>query len=161
VAKQQTRTKAEWAAIISAFKKSGLSQAEFCRDKGINVKTLGNHLRGSSVRPRGHRSDEDWLAMISAQQSSGLSQSAWCREHGIKPSSMTTAARRLATKNHEDTKTSWIELNLPTESVMPMERSERADYGIRIRCSNVEIEISSNYPDEKLVSLIGKLVSIC
>jgi lambda repressor-like predicted transcriptional regulator len=71
------RTPAEWADIVAAFKKSGQTQASFCREHGINEKTLGAHVRGrESVKPMIKRSAEEWRTLITEQRSSGIYRNA-------------------------------------------------------------------------------------
>jgi|GEM_PF-4898186 len=44
------KTNAEWADIVSKFKQSGQTQVQFCKEHGINPKTLGNRLRDNAGR---------------------------------------------------------------------------------------------------------------
>lgn len=49
------RSSSEWAALLRSYHRSDLTQAEFCRRKGITVASLGYHLRRD--RPVGPVSD--------------------------------------------------------------------------------------------------------
>jgi len=158
------RTEDEWEEIIAAYKESGQSQAAFCRDRGLSAKTLGANMRknrlreGSTKKASGHRSNEEWAHLISEQSASGMNRAAWCRIHGISPDSMFSAERRITAQNQDKPDSEWIEFKLGAETVDPPEKASGDNWGIRIRGGDLDIEVSADYPVEKLAVLIGKLV---
>ena len=158
------RTKAEWAEIIDAFKKSGQTQTAFCREHGLSAKTLGFHVRsgmeqGKAKKPI-QRSEETWTALISQQRASGMNRHAWCIKHGVSPDSMTSAEKRLMARPQDASDSGWMEFNLAKVRVPPP-RNENANWGIRIRKEDLDIEVSTDYPVENLATLIERLVKQC
>jgi hypothetical protein len=54
-----TRTKEEWAAEIAAYKASGVTQTQFARERGIDVRRFNYHLlraQGGDSKPEVARS---------------------------------------------------------------------------------------------------------
>jgi len=51
------RTDQEWASIVGAFRRSGLSQVAFCRRRGLALSTFRLRLAaaGGGAAPRGQR----------------------------------------------------------------------------------------------------------
>ena len=158
------RTKEEWEEIIAAYKESGQSQSVFCREHGLSVKTLGANIRkgrvkeGSTKKPLVQRSTEEWARLISEQRASGMNRAAWCRKHGVSPDSMLSAARRMTSQNQDERDSEWIEFSLGAKVVTSPEKTSGENWGIRIRGGDMDIEVSADYPVEKLAVLIGKLV---
>ncbi|MCL1810573.1 MAG: hypothetical protein FWG42_12530 [Clostridiales bacterium] len=156
------RTPAEWADIVEAFKRSGQTQASFCREHGINEKTLGAHVRGrESVKPMIKRSAEEWRTLITEQRSSGINRNAWCKKKGISPDSMTSAEKRLGVKTQPSLKPEWVEFSPEAEITKLSRQKAAASWGVKIRGGNIEIEVDADYPVEKLVILIERLVKQC
>ena len=155
------QTKAEWAEIVEAFKNSGQTQVDFCRKHGLNAKTLGFHVRGSSEQKQKKRSSQEWSVLIDKQKSSGMSRLAWCKANGINEKAMRTAERRLLIQSQMVSGPKWIELGSSVEAEVIATTQEKVSCGVRILGKNLEIEISSEYPVEKLAALIGKLVNLC
>jgi transposase-like protein len=89
------RTKAQWAEIIEEYKKSGQTMASWCRENGVNAKTMGNYVNAGKVK-RKVRTLYEWGVLFEKQKSSGMSISGWCRENGVKEKAMRTAASKLA-----------------------------------------------------------------
>jgi len=148
------RTKAEWAKIVEEYKKSGQTQAAFCKEHELNPKTLGAHVRAGQSK----RSTKDWAALIKSQKTSGLTRAAWCKEHGISPDTMATAERRLNAKAQTIEDPEWVELSAKDPSEAAQMEKEPADWSIRIRGARLEIEVNAAYPAEKLAALIERLV---
>lgn len=48
---QASSAAARWRGILEAFRDSGLSQADFCRERGLSLHTLRKHLYGRRNRP--------------------------------------------------------------------------------------------------------------
>lgn len=44
---QPSSTAARWREILEAFRDSGMSQADFCRERGLSLHTLRKRLYGS------------------------------------------------------------------------------------------------------------------
>ena len=67
------RTESEWAEILEACEKSGQSRSAWCREHGINVKTMANHVykKRNGVESNAKRSLHEWPALIDTQKSSG------------------------------------------------------------------------------------------
>jgi len=169
----ERRTKAEWAALVAEYRQSGKTMKSFCGERGINVKTFGNHAhkrqimeglpKGPYRKETGGRSSEEWLALITEQKASGKKRSAWCREHGIRPDAMTKAERRLKADSRQFTPkpAEWLELSPQSDTeTQPME-NENANSAVKIRMGDIEIEISASYPTEKLATLMRALVKSC
>jgi len=158
------RTREEWVEIIAAYKESGQSQTAFCRERGLSVKTLGANIRrikvmeGTAKRPLVQRSTEEWVCLISEQRASGMNRTAWCRKHGVSPDSMLSAERRIAAQNQDEPDSEWLEFKLGIEASKPLLQNRNDNWGIRIRGGELDIEVSADYPVEKLAVLIGKLV---
>jgi len=160
------RTEAEWAEIVGAYKKSGQSQIEFCREQGINIKTFGAHVRTGSLLKTGQRqltkrSTEEWLSLITEQRSSGENRSVWCKKRGISPDSMMSAEKRLSNEIQTVSKPEWVELNASTKQTAFTSQEEETSWGIRIRGHGLNIEMNANYPVEKLAALLRNLVNPC
>jgi transposase-like protein len=161
------RTKEEWTEIIEAYRQSGQSQTAFCREHGLSAKTLGAHIRKSKVREGAtqkapiKRSPEEWARLISEQDASGMSRAAWCRKHGVSPDSMTSAEKRLKAKFEDRRESEWLEFRSGGEASKPGIQKGNENSGIMIRSGGVDIEVSADYPVEKLAILIGKLVKMC
>jgi len=156
------RTPAEWADIVEVFKKSGQTQASFCREHGINEKTLGSHVRGrESGKPMIKRSAEEWRALITEQRSSGINRNAWCKKKGISPDSMTSAEKRLGVKAQTSLKPEWVEFAPKTGTRDRPLQNRNASWGVKICGGNIEIEVDTDYPVEKLVILLERLVKQC
>ena len=156
------RTKSEWTKIVDAYKESGQTQTEFCNARGLNVKTLGNHIREAKNRKRETaRSTEEWIELIKQQQASGLSRSAWCKKHKINSDSMSTAERRIVKNTSNKAEAKWMEFSIATEGAKPALQYIDSDWGVRMRTSGLEIEVNAGYPVEKLAELIRKLVNMC
>ena len=151
------RTKSEWAAIVEEYYKSGQTQSAFCRDRGINIKTLGNQLRKSKRNQTIKRSNDEWIIIIEKQRASGKNRSQWCKEHGVSPDSFYSAEKRLLPKSQKASKPKFVELNpiIKIESELP---KDDIHWSVKIRGDGIEIEVNSNYPFEKLTSLIERLV---
>ena len=157
-----TRTKAEWTEIVDAYRASGQTQAAYCRERGISAKALGNHLRqGGAPQKPVTRSNKEWEKMIAGQKSSGLSRAAWCRMKGINADSMLSAERRINAKRKDSLGTGWMELEPVHKGIATGLQHEDSCWGMRIRNGGLEIEVSANYPVEKLAALIEKLVAQC
>jgi transposase-like protein len=153
------RTQSEWESIVEAFKESGQTQAVFCREHGINVKTLGNHLHKRARKKQTvKRSEDEWLALIKEQRDSGMNRAAWCRKHGINPDSMTSAEKRSNARLLKKAEPKWLELN-PGDNTEPApSQNGGAGWGVKIRNGSLEIEVNTDYPVEKLSALIERLV---
>jgi transposase-like protein len=158
------RTKSEWAEIVEAYKESGQSQTAFCREHGINAKTLGNHLhkrvrkKQSTKRNTTKRSAEEWLALIEEQRASGMNRAAWCRENGINVDAMGSAEKRLSTRLSKESEPVWLELTSDVGmETIPLQK-DSTDWGIKIRNGDLEIEVNAGYSVDKLAALIERLV---
>ena len=157
-----SRTKEEWASIVEAYRQSGQTQAAWCRERGINAKTLQNHIREDSRKKQPNkRSAEEWGALIRKQKASGMSRTAWCREHGISPDSMTSAEKRMTARNQDMPGPEWVELSFVADAMATPSQKGEASSGIKIRGSGLEVEFDVDYPVEKLAALIGRLVKQC
>lgn len=155
------RTQAEWAEIVKAFKKSGQTQVAFCRENGLSEKTLGSHVRaGEEQKQKIKRSEEDWAILIAEQRDSGMNRSAWCKKHGISPESMASAEKRVQ-HSQSPTGSEWIEFSPKSKKMTSSGQKQDADWGVRIRSGNIDIDVNIDYPIEKLAILIGKLVKEC
>ena len=104
------RTKDEWASIIDKYRNSGLTVAAWCRENGVNPKTLGAHLNKTGRRDSTRRGIGEWRMLVEEQKSSGMSRSEWCRKHGISPDTMYSAIKRLGLCTQASVKTKWIEV---------------------------------------------------
>jgi len=156
------RTPGEWAEIVESFKKSGQTQVAFCREHGINEKTLGAHVRAESERKQiVKRSAEEWITLIAEQQSSGMNRTAWCKKQGISPDSMTSAEKRLKSQIQAEPRPEWVELNLKGKAEALSVQKEEIPCGLKIRSGSLEIEAPTGYPVEKLAFLIERLVKQC
>jgi len=156
------RTKSQWAEIIETYRNSGQTQSEFCRENGLNIKTLGNHLRKDNAREReSARSTKEWTALIAQQKASGLSRTAWCKQNKINSDSMSNAERRIKAQFRKNPDAEWLEFNLEAKRETSPPKNEALDWGVRIRSSGLDIEVNADYDVEKLASLIGKLVQLC
>jgi transposase-like protein len=154
------RTKSEWAEIIEAYKESGQTQSSFCKEHGINVKTLSNHLHKRVRKKQApKRSAEEWIALIEEQRASGMNRAAWCREHGINHEAMGSAEKRLSARLEKEAEPMWLELKPGTKAEAVPPQKNNADWGIRIRNGNLEIEVNSEYSVEKVAALIERLVA--
>ena len=152
------RTKADWDEIIEKYDMSGQTQSEFSRKNGVNVKSLGNQLRKRKVQnPIVNRSAEEWRVLIEAQKISGMNRAAWCKEHGINSNAMNSAEKRSNVKLQKSPEPKWLELS-PVKNPGPEALKNEEGWCIKIRGSGIEVEISSNYPIDKLTSLIERLV---
>jgi len=154
------RTKADWDKIIEKFNMSDQTQSEFSRENGINVKSLGNQLRKRIAKKNSivKRSNEEWIALITEQRSSGVNRSTWCKERGISPDSMLSAERRLVIQLQKTSEPKWIELNPVKKTDLKLDKNDDVCWGIKICGNGIEIEVNSNYPVEKLTTLIERLV---
>ena len=158
------RTKEEWEGIIAVYKESGQSQRAFCREQGLSVKTLRANMCKSGAKesytknPPARRSAEEWIRLISEQRASGMSRSEWCIKNEVKTEAMISAARRLMAQNQKEPDSEGIEFKLVTEEENPPEKTSCDNWGIRIRSGDLDIEVSADYPVEKLTDLIVKLV---
>jgi hypothetical protein len=153
------RTPAEWAEIVEAFIKSGQTQVAFCQEQGLNIKTLGAHIRkGARGKQIIKRSEEEWIALITEQQSSGINRNAWCKKKGISPDSMTSAEKRLGRKNQPSLRPEWVEFPPDAKMVSPTHQKGDTNRGVKIRSGNLEIEADIGYPIENLAILIERLV---
>ena len=156
------RTQEEWASIMEAFRQSGQTQAAWCREHGISAKTLQNHIREELMKKQPiKRSTEEWLALIRKQKASGMNRAAWCREHGVNSDSMTSAEKRANARAQDMPGPEWVELDLGTDARTDSSQREKMNCGVKIRGGGLEIEFDADYPVEKLVCLIGKLVRQC
>lgn len=157
----QKRTASEWAEIVKTYRESGKSQAAFCRENGINVKTLGNHIHGKQKRVQQQRSSKEWELLLREQQSSGLNLSEWCREHEVNENAMRGAERRLKTKQIKPAVPSWVELNVDISKKDT--KSSEAEKGtiLKIRMGGLELEAGAEYPSEKLSELLKELLRTC
>ena len=161
------RTKADWEEIISAYRESGQSQTEYCRAHGLSAKTLGANIRKSRVRDGMikkapiQRSAEEWARLISEQRVSGMNRTSWCEKHEINPSSMTSAEKRIRARSNGEQELKWMELRSVAEEEKPPVEKGNNSLGIRIRGGDLDIEVSADYPVDKLAELIGKLVKVC
>ena len=156
------RTNTEWAEIVEEYKKSGKTMTAFGREHGINLKTLGGHIRKGTVdteqRSR-QRSAEEWSVLIDRQKSSGLNRTAWCKGHGISPDTMTTAERRIKAQAEKPiTETEWVELGPESKTTGLPEKKEEEGWGLRIHSGGLTIEVNIDYPMEKLSGVIERLV---
>ena len=126
------RTKAEWSEIMNTYKKSGQTMAAWCRENGVNAKTLGAHMNAEKKNRRSSRTLEEWKILSEAQKSSGLGLSDWCKANGINENTMWSAESRLAQSRQSKAKvseqesesstvkSSWVEVKvLEPEPAMP------------------------------------------
>jgi transposase-like protein len=153
------RTQEEWAAIVEAFKQSGQTQTAWCKEYGIHPKTLGAHLRGRRIgQNQIKRGAEEWAVLIAQQKASGMNRMAWCREHGISSDSMTSAEKRINARDKNVSGPEWAELTLGAKAAAPPCQKGGTNCGVKICSGGFEIEFGSDYPVEKLATLIGRLV---
>ena len=191
------RTKAQWAEIIGEYKKSGQTMASWCRENGVNAKTMGNHVTAGNVK-RKVRTLYEWGVLLEQQKSSGMSISGWCRDNGIKEKAMRTAASKLEklqeSKNSEQEAASaeWVSVKisevpsvLPSSAMpdgvtftqstaqtsddeynpitKPVKLPQDSEKGtsVWIRLKSLEVEVSNEYPVEKLTILMRGLIDLC
>jgi len=151
-----SRTKDEWAEIVNLYRNSGQTMKAFCEERGINLKTLGNHVH-PPAKVQATRSLEEWRTMIDAQNSSGRNRAAWCREHGVSEVAMRAAERRL--KSLVDiSEPEWVELWVPAKTYVNSPKEDVGGGSIKIRYGKLEIEAHADYPMEKLGILFERLV---
>jgi lambda repressor-like predicted transcriptional regulator len=90
------RTKAQWEEMMEEYKKSGQTMASWCRENGVNAKTMGNHMSVAGKNtPKKCRTIDEWRDLYEKQKSSGMSLTGWCRVNGINENTMWTAVSRL------------------------------------------------------------------
>lgn len=87
----------EWEEIIEDWKKSGLSQAAYCKSKRISVWSF--YQWKAKFEPFAHISIQDirnrWKDRIEEWHKSGLTKRAYCREKEIDPVVFSKWERRL------------------------------------------------------------------
>jgi hypothetical protein len=54
-----------------------------------------------------------------------------------------------------------MELNLEVKDKMPLLQTENGNWGVRVLVGRLDIEVSNNYPVEKLSMLLERLVKEC
>ena len=151
------RSAEEWDRIIAEYRESGNSMAQWCKEHGINGKTMSARITklGLSKRRGKHgRSREEWFSLIEEQKSSELPLDRWCNERGISPNGMRSAIKRLEANPLQEKKQEWLQIpiNMNAEEKNPIKSGI-----IRIMIGNVSLEADSDYPVEKLSSLISRL----
>lgn len=118
------RTKAEWLEIVEKYKKSGKTMAAWCRENGVNVKTLGHHVNSVGKSGGNGRTLDEWRILSEKQKSSGMGLSAWCKANGINENTMWSAESRLAKiqqssanvpgqEINPSAKSKWVEIKIP------------------------------------------------
>ena len=203
------RTKAQWAEIMNKYEKSGQTMAAWCKENGVNAKTLGAHMnKGNRVRKIKLRTIDEWKELIRKQKSSGLSVGDWCKANGIKASTMWSAEARISKLQAAEEKNpkqkppaaaDWVEVKISgtAPAILPSTEQDvttvkplveaspvsaqssdgdnaacfttstkiptgfEKDAVIRIRLKSLEIEVSSEYPIEKLMILMKGLADVC
>jgi transposase-like protein len=158
------RTAEEWERIVEEYRRSGQTVTAWCKEHGVNAKTMGPHLREvPGRRQQRKRSAEEWERLIEEQRSSGLSRNAWCRKHGVSADSMTSAEKRLSSQRPTTQRPEWVEYNAGgkgSEGLKGFGKREMSA-GMKIRAGGIEIEIDGQYPVEKVTELLGRLVKEC
>jgi transposase-like protein len=117
------RTKAQWAEIMNEYKKSGQTMASWCKENGVNVKTLGAHMIAEGKTPKKGRTLDEWKLLIEKRKSSGMGYSAWCKANGVNKNTMFSAEKRIArsqkakeknlNQGANSTEAEWIEVKIP------------------------------------------------
>jgi len=144
------RTKAEWSEIMNTYKKSGQTMAAWCRENGVNAKTLGAHMNAEKKIRRSSRTLEEWKILSEKQKSSGLGLSDWCKANGINENTMWSAESRLAQSQQSKVKVSeqesesstvksnWVEVKVlesepaAPSSVVPTEITDVPPVGLSL-----------------------------
>ncbi|MDR2861757.1 MAG: hypothetical protein LBV07_04345 [Syntrophobacterales bacterium] len=155
------RTREEWALIVETFKKSGQTQKAWCQENGINVKSLGAHVRSRTGQKQLKRSNDEWTDLIDKQQASGINRNIWCQENGISYDSMSSAIKRLSAQEEKTKAPEWVELSQRNIAIhAPTNHLKKSDINcyVKIRSGGLEIEADVDYPMEKLTFLIRELV---
>jgi len=151
------RTKYDWSEIVKDFEKSGKTQTVYSAENGFSAKSLSYYVR-KARNQMVKRSSEEWRVLIEEQQASGMSRAAWCKDRGINSNAMNSAEKRSNVKLQKAPEPKWLELNPVKKTEPELSKNEEECWGIKIRGAGIEIEVNSNYPVEKLMSLVERLV---
>ena len=91
---------------------------------------------------------QNWSEREFARQNSGLTIAEWCRKENINPSTYYYRLRKIRESLCE-------QIPVPVTEIAG--NTQASDRDIRIVCGELQIEVSSDIPSEKLVAIIGAL----
>ena len=124
--------------MLARFGESGLTQAEFCKQEGLNVSNLSwwkrevaardMAVRKTGKRPRRKQDDDPkltfWRTTIARFNSSGLSKDDFCAREGIKAQAFCWWRGELSRRDSEKRQAIAIPLITHGEMFVPLRVTE-------------------------------------
>ncbi len=96
---------------------------------------------------------QQWTAVFKAKAESGLTVDEYCEQHGISRNAYYYWLRRARNVALEHTKTTFVELNIPTDEAVPQATSMVHSFipQLTIEKNGFVISLNSHTPKELLI----------
>ena len=121
-----------WREVLPRFAKSGLTQAEFCRQEKLSVQCFGwwkreiakrdakTAKKGSSQAASKQSLLAAWRKIIARFNTSGLSKEDFCKKEGIKPAAFSWWRGEISRRDVEKSQAVAVRLPPDTKVFVPV-----------------------------------------